>query len=514
LRARTTAVPRRIVRLALVGGLGWAALGLWPYAQGALLPPAGRRSSGFFFYQNDQYLYLSFAEQAMRGAFVFENKFDLRPHEPFLINLGWWLVGRLGAVFGGTVVGMHVLGAAATVLLAYAVSALLHRGGCSRPGWGLALYATGGGLGVLRLVQGAPFDSVVDLTTGIFPTAVKLLGVAHNVLGSALWLLSLLWHVEWRAGQRRRSWWLLSAAALGLVRPYDLALLALSAGGLLLRDLVRGLPLRAVVARGAEWLWLTPVFLYLFLAFVAHPSFSLFSGAQHGIVLPSASAFAAALLPAAALAGWGLLRPAASSEGSPAPSLVGRELRAALLFVVGGVGLVLLLPIPFAFEFVGALGAALLLLVALGVPPGWLPAAALGLCPTTLVLLWRLLNPQPEWFPPRDLMEVNAFLRRECRPGQRVVAPESLAVLVAGTGPCRAVLGHRVLTPEVERRVDEAERFYSTQTSPLWRRTYLRQVGADWVVVAPGRRAALGLEASAAPAFSTRGLEVWRVGRR
>jgi hypothetical protein len=513
---------RRLAGLGLAGGLGWAALSALPYLQAALLPPAGRRFGGFLYYQDDQYLYLSFAEQAMRGAFLLENKFDLVAHPPFLINLGWWLAGRLGAVLGGTVPGTHALGVLATVLLAHAAGGLLQRGGCPRPAWGLALFATAGGLGFVQAARGAPFESALDLATGLFPPGVRLLGVAQHVLGSALWLVSLLWHLEWRAGRRGRAWWVLSAAALGLVRPYDLVPLALSAAGLLVWDRSQGMPLRAVAARAAEWLWLAPVFFYVALAFVAHPSFAAYSQAPNRIALLSLAPFVWAVGPAAVLAGYGLWRRARrgpASDGAPeadgdAPDRE-REVRLALWCAAGGVPLLLALPFSFGFQFTGALGAALLLLAALGLPGRGLPAATLALCPTTLVLLWRLLNPRPEWFPPRGVAEVADFLKRECRPRERVLAPEALALLAAGTGPCGAVIGHRVLTPDFERRIDESNRFYAPSTDPAWRRGYLRQVGADWLVLGSGfGAAALGLPADAAPALAAQGLEVWRVTDR
>ncbi len=60
-------------------------------------------------------------------------------------------------------------------------------------------------------------------------------------------------------------------------------------------------------------------------------------------------------------------------------------------------------------------------------------------------------------------------------------------LIVAGLAPCLVVLGHRVLTPGFASRVEEVRRFYTRETSPLWRRGYLEAVRARFVLLpAPG----------------------------
>ena len=54
-----------------------------------------------------------------------------------------------------------------------------------------------------------------------------------------------------------------------------------------------------------------------------------------------------------------------------------------------------------------------------------------------------------------------------------VLAPMDPGLIVAGLAPCLVVLGHRVLTPGFASRVEEVRRFYTRETSPLWRRGYL-----------------------------------------
>ena len=59
----------------------------------ALRPPPGsvRRA---FYYVDDFYNYLSYAQQAEGGSFLFANKVLLDDHRPALVNLEWSLVGR------------------------------------------------------------------------------------------------------------------------------------------------------------------------------------------------------------------------------------------------------------------------------------------------------------------------------------------------------------------------------------------------------------------------------------
>src|SRR5687768_10872159 len=72
-----------------------AAIGVTPYAAATVAPPPERAFTGFFWFDDDQYNYLSFAQQAEDGAFLFRNKLVLEAHPPALANVEWWVVGRL-----------------------------------------------------------------------------------------------------------------------------------------------------------------------------------------------------------------------------------------------------------------------------------------------------------------------------------------------------------------------------------------------------------------------------------
>src|SRR5262249_14824956 len=84
--------------------LSWALLSLLtaaPYARGWLAPPPGTAFLGFFYFVDDQYNYFSYVRKAEAGALLFENPLGLEPHPRRLVNLEWWLVGRLSALLGG-----------------------------------------------------------------------------------------------------------------------------------------------------------------------------------------------------------------------------------------------------------------------------------------------------------------------------------------------------------------------------------------------------------------------------
>ena len=149
---------------------------------------------------------------------------------------------------------------------------------------------------------------------------------------------------------------------------------------------------------------------------------------------------------------------------------------------------VLIVRLPFTLQLTNALGALLLLWAGLAVPSRGLPWAVLALCPTSLLLLWQLYNPPPVWFPPRDYVAATLELSRHCRAGDMVLGPVDPSLLIAGRTACGAVLGHRVATPDVERRIDEARRFYSPDTAPAWRRQLLERLAPAFVLLPPGQR--------------------------
>ena len=82
----------------------WLLLTAWTsalYLRAGLGPPPGRVFAGTFHWIDDFYNYLSYVQQAEDGAFLFRNKL-LPPAatRPELVNLEWWVVGRVSRLLG------------------------------------------------------------------------------------------------------------------------------------------------------------------------------------------------------------------------------------------------------------------------------------------------------------------------------------------------------------------------------------------------------------------------------
>jgi hypothetical protein len=474
--ARRESPTTRIVAATLVGWALLAVVVTLPYALAAALPPPGRFFSGAFAFQDDFYQYLSFLEQAGRGVVLFRNKFDVAPQPPALLNLAWWVGGVLGAGAGGPVEGFRALGVLGIGLLLGGATLMLETAGLTgrRLAWGVGLVATGSGLGWLRLWQGTPAMEVGDVGLCLYPSW-EILVSAHALVGTALLLLALAWHIRWREGRTSRWRWLVTATVLGLCRPFDLGLFLLIATAIAGPRLLHHASRRAALGQLAELSWLAPVLAYDLLIFGFHPAFAVYSH-QNVVPTPPLSTLAWALLPAAPLAVLALLGP----RRLPDHDELLRTLRAwalvelAFLLVPGG---------GFAMQFVSSLGAVVLLAAALGTPPSWLPALTLAASPTSLLLLWVSYHPPLAWFPPQAYEDAARELKEECRPGDVLLGPIDPSLVVAGLTPCHVVLGHRVLTPEFASRVEEVRRFYARDTPPLWRCGYLDAVRARFVLL-------------------------------
>ena len=156
----------------------------------------------------------------------------------------------------------------------------------------------------------------------------------------------------------------------------------------------------------------------------------------------------------------------------------------------------------------------MVLLAALLTPARWLPAALLALCPTSVFLMWRVLNPYPSWFSPRDYVSAVVYLDDACRANDVALAPTDLSLMIAGLTPCHAVLGHRGLTPAWPAAIAAGQRFYDAATPPDWRWSYLEELGADFVLLPSGGDALLGGDARAVRRLSLPLLDVWQIAPR
>jgi hypothetical protein len=486
---------------ALAIALALAAVTTAAYVAAALRPPApGARFTGAFFYQDDYYQYLSFVEQAARGRVVFENKFDPRPHRPAVVNVEWWTAGVLAFLSGGSpVLGFQALRVAAIIGMMAGAARLLAAAGLegARLRLALVLFASAGGLGWLRLLGGTPGSRVPDVLMGLYPFHQALMN-AHFVAATALFLWTLAFHLEWRAGGRGPAAWIACGWALGFSRPYDLVTFAMVAGALaLLKPRARPL-LRSVLALAC----LLPVFGYYAVLMRAQRGLGGWTGVQSGDLTPPLAEFALALLPALVLAatGW-------RTERTPDPTGV-RTAVAVWAAVVAAI--VVGYPSPMVKQFATTLGPAVLLLAGLLAPARALAAGIALLLPTTAFLLWRVLHPFPDWFMPRDYAAAVDLLDGACRPGEVAVAPSDVSLMIAGLTPCTVALGHRGLTPAWPQAVEAGTRFYDPVTPVPWRHAYLEGLGADYVLLPAGGGPLLGGDPRWERLAALPILEVWR----
>jgi hypothetical protein len=270
---------------------------------------------------------------------------------------------------------------------------------------------------------------------------------------------------------------LAAAWALGLSRPYDLVVFVMVAAGGEAMDAVRPGGRRAMT-RLLELLWLAPVFVYYALVTGVHPSFSGW-GSQAGDLSPPRLELIFALGPPAALVAAFHPRRAAWSN----PVLRTFGLWCGVLVAV----VALAWSLPMAKQFVVSLGTALLLWAACVAPVRYLLLAWLGSLPTSVLLFWLALHPPPSVFVADDYFAAAAALRSACVPGDLVIAPSEPSLLLAGTTPCHVALGHRLLTPRFAAEVAQGRRFYDEAASPAWRRAYLDDRGARFVLLPAGR---------------------------
>lgn len=453
-KARLPSSPTLLACLVL------AALANLPYLHAALDAPTGRRFVGFFYFIDDAYNYLSYVQQAEDGAFVFRNKMLPEDHVPALVNLEWWTIGRLSALFGRRpALAYRVFGVVVATVLVLLVGRLLARRGIggSRRAAALLLVFTAAGLGGLLLRLGVPGQRCLDLTTGLFPF-IETLANPHFTTGTLLLLLALLSFAEDRPAAGV-AW----GSVLGLVRPYDLALLVA----------VRGAAI-AVTERPAAWLrallplaGLLPALAYNYWLFLRDARFATYSSAQY--VMPPLVDFLLAVAPAALLAAF-FWRP--DRPGAPRRSA---ELHLAAWAAVGML-IAAVQPVPFPLQFLAGVGLPLLTLAAIGLArhhqaATW--AAVAGLGSTAITALMVVWPPNPRWHVPVERLDAALLLRPSCGPHDLALTPPDIGLYTAGLTACRVYLGHSAARGYAEREL-QARTFYGP-AQPAWRALLLDQ---------------------------------------
>jgi hypothetical protein len=433
--------------------LAWmlvAALTGLPYLRAGVDPPPGRAFVGFFFFVDDSYHYLSYVQQAAEGAFLFRNKLLLEDHPPSLVNLEWWLVGRLSAALGGhPLIAYRLLGLLAAFFLLSATDRWLRR--CGLPDShrlpALLLVALGGGFGGLLFLAGRPAFRCLDFATGLFPS-LELLSNPHFVVGTAL----LLWTLWTFLNARTRADYLvgtLLGSVLGLVRPYDLILVVA----------IHGLSV-LVVEPPAAWArrliplaGLAPVALYNYWVFYVNRSFAFFTTGPYPF--PPRVDFVWAFGPAAALAAtaaWA--RPAAPETRAARVHL--------LAWIAMGVLVIAIHAVTFSLQFLVGFALPFFAFAAIGLSrfrPAVTLAATVALSTTMLVALRVVLTPHPRWQVPTERLGAAFALRAGCKPDEVVFAPQDIGLYAIGLTACKAYVSHPIM-PGFADRVAEARTFY------------------------------------------------------
>ncbi len=447
-----------------------------------LEPPRGTVFVGTFYYVGDFYNYLSYVEQAERGALVFRNKLADPSLPPSLVNLEWLVVGWLSALLGGSpLLAYRLFGLLALAALVFGIERWLTRSGLppERRLAGLLLVCTGGGLGGLLLALGQlPGERALDLRTGAFPF-VEAIANPHFVAGTALQLAAL---GAFAAGRGATGAAL--GTVLGLVRPYDAALLAgIETLAVLLTAPAREWPRRLLPVAA-----LSLVLGYNAWLLLAGPG-ALRIVAHYEALAPRPLDFAPAVGPALALALAALrLR---GGEGT------GHRLRL-VLWAALALLVVLLRPVSFALQFVVGVGVPLLVLGAVGLarlPGRALEASVPLMASTAVVATWLCALPSSSNFVPAERWGVAAALRGACRPGEVVLAPADIGLYVGGLTACWAFVSHAA-APDHDARAEAVRRFY-TQSTPEERASLLESCCVAHVVLPPA--APGGWLGSAAP---------------
>jgi hypothetical protein len=458
--------------------LVWLLLSTWTgalYLRAALDPPPGRVFAGTFHWIDDFYNYASYARQAEDGAFLFRNKLlppaDSRPE---LVNLEWWVVGGVSRLVGRRpFLAYRLFALVATVALVAAVERWLRRAGVADSTRlpALLLVLLGGGLGGLLFeLTSLPVQRCLDMAVAFFPF-LEVLANPHFTAGTAL-LLWALWAFVAIPGRRGALVGTVLGSALGLVRPYDLALL----GAVRALGIVASEPPRRWVRAGWPLLGLVPVLAYDLWIFFGSDQFASF---RRGGDVPPWSDFLPALGPALALALFSLR--------ADAPDHGARVARAHLWAWTGvAAALVVARPGSFSLQFLVGAGVPLLVLAAAGLTrlgPAATTLLALALSSSAVVATRVVLADDPNWFVPRERMAAALALRELCAPGDLVLGPPDVSLYAVGLSRCHALLAHPA-TPEYESRLAEARGFYAAW-SPRERAAWLDRRGVTHLVL-PG----------------------------
>ena len=445
-----------------------------PYLVAALDPPPGRAFAGAFHWIDDVHNYLSFAQQAEDGRVVFGNKLLLEAHAPSLVNLEWLVVGWISRACGREpFLAFRIVALLALAGLLSAGDRALARAGlpASHRLAALLLVAFGGGLGGLlfEFTERPAFRSA-DLYVGFHPF-LEALANPHWLVATWLLLETLL--ALGRGGSPVPA--LVLGTALGLVRPYDLALAGLAHA----LAVVAAAPRSEWLRRALPLASLAPVALYNYVVFYRGDTFRTFGAGGTAYASPPASDLLWSLGPAAVLAALGARRSAPTDDA--------RMVRAQLwAWAAAAIAIVAARPVAFSLQFAVGAGLPLLLLGALAlarVPAAAAVAAALAFSTSAVVATRIVLRPDPHWHVPAERVAAARMLRAHCRPGDLVFAPPDVGLYALPRASCRPFVSHP-WEPDHAAREEAAAAFYGP-LAPHARTAILDRLGARHVVL-PG----------------------------
>jgi hypothetical protein len=146
---------------------------------------------------------------------------------------------------------------------------------------------------------------------------------------------------------------------------------------------------------------------------------------------------------------------------------------------------------------------------------GYTFATALALSSTAVAAVWLTLQPTLGAYVPAERIALAWDLRRDCRAGDRLVAPADIGLWAGGLTACRAFTSHAIEPAHAERR--DAVRMFYEQGEPVGRAAFLERVCATHVVLPASSPAAhwvgprVGLEPVAVAERAGRRLAAYRV---
>lgn len=445
-----------------------------PYIVAALAPPRDTTFTGFFFYSDDQFNYLAHSQQAENGSFLFRNKLLLTPHEPGLLNIEWWLVGRLSAILGGSpLLANRLITAPLLLLFLLAIDRWLCRLGLASELRlsGLLLVAFGGGSGwLLHVVFGRDLGQCPDIATGLYPFQLSLSN-SHFLFGITILVWAFLLADDARPSRRWAA--ILLATVVGLSRPYDMISFGLVRGAAVLV----GTPWRRWLSGMLPLFGLLPAALLNYWMFYRGPSHGFYAAIPY--VFPPALHFLIALLPPALLLLPALLRGWRPREG-------GALLLATALWLAFVGCMVIFRPLEFWAQFV--VGAAVPLLVVAAVAFSSFGARALRMAGASVAgnavfLTWLVLQPTSRTFAPAEQVAAARAFRIACQSGDLALAPPLVGLWLSAYSACTPYVSHAA-APANAVRLDVVNGFYG-DADPEARRRILESLHVRHVLL-PG----------------------------